>query len=54
MVQTYCASALGKSDPGCADACPFIATSPKVDGTDFYMFMSYESGRSDYVTLIAN
>jgi len=33
---------------------PFITTSPKVDGTDFYMFRSYESGRSDYVTLIAN
>jgi len=33
---------------------PFITTSPKVDGTDFYMFMSYESGRTDYVTLIAN
>ena len=33
---------------------PFITTSPKVDGTDFYMFRSYEPGRSDYVTLIAN
>ena len=40
---------------------PFIATVPKVDGTDFYMFRSYEGvstagtgGRSDYVTLIAN
>jgi hypothetical protein len=33
---------------------PFIATSPKVDGTDFYMFRSYEAGRTDYVTLIAN
>ena len=33
---------------------PFITTSPKVDGTDFYMFMSYESGRTDHVTLIAN
>ncbi|MFZ9336592.1 MAG: DUF4331 family protein, partial [Burkholderiaceae bacterium] len=33
---------------------PFIATSPKVDATDFYMFRSYETGRSDYVTLIAN
>jgi hypothetical protein len=33
---------------------PFITTSPKVDGTDFYMFRSYEAGRSDYVTLIAN
>ena len=33
---------------------PFIATSPKVDGTDFYLFRSYEPGRADYVTLIAN
>ncbi|MBX3605861.1 MAG: DUF4331 domain-containing protein [Piscinibacter sp.] len=33
---------------------PFITTAPKVDGTDLYMFMSYEAGRSDYVTLIAN
>lgn len=33
---------------------PFIAGTPKVDGTDFYMFRSYEAGREDYVTLIAN
>ena len=33
---------------------PFITTVPKVDGTDFYMFNSYETGRSGYVTLIAN
>jgi hypothetical protein len=33
---------------------PFITTSPKVDGTDLYMFRSYETGRSDYVTMIAN
>ncbi|MBC8058083.1 MAG: DUF4331 domain-containing protein [Rhizobiales bacterium] len=33
---------------------PSIATVPKVDGTDFYLFASYESGRADYVTLIAN
>ena len=33
---------------------PFITTSPKVDATDFYMFRSYEPGRGDYVTLIAN
>jgi hypothetical protein len=33
---------------------PSITTSPKVDGTDFYMFRSYETGRSGYVTLIAN
>ncbi|HEX7182882.1 MAG TPA: DUF4331 domain-containing protein [Thermoanaerobaculia bacterium] len=33
---------------------PAITEMPKVDGTDFYMFRSYEAGRSGYVTLIAN
>ena len=33
---------------------PYITQSPKLDGTDFYMFNSYEPGREDYVTLIAN
>jgi hypothetical protein len=33
---------------------PTIAGLPRVDGTDFYMFRSYEPGRSAYVTLIAN
>ncbi|MDB6008862.1 MAG: hypothetical protein JWL65_1112 [Gammaproteobacteria bacterium] len=33
---------------------PFITTRPKVDGTDFYMFNSYETGRAGFVTLIAN
>jgi hypothetical protein len=33
---------------------PFITGLPKVDGTDFYMFNSYETGRDAYVTLIAN
>ncbi|TGN39336.1 DUF4331 domain-containing protein [Marinobacter confluentis] len=33
---------------------PFITEMPKVDGTDFYMFRSYETGRADFVTLIAN
>ena len=33
---------------------PFITTVPKVDGTDFYMFRSYEADRSGYVTMIAN
>jgi hypothetical protein len=33
---------------------PFITTSPKVDASDFYMFNSYEAGRSGYVTVIAN
>jgi hypothetical protein len=33
---------------------PFITKNPKVDGTDFYAFNSYESGRAGFVTLIAN
>lgn len=33
---------------------PFITTSPKVDGTDIYLFRSYEPGRSEFVTLIMN
>jgi Domain of unknown function (DUF4331) len=33
---------------------PNIAGLPRVDGTDFYMFRSYEPGRSNYVTFIAN
>lgn len=33
---------------------PFITEVPKVDGTDFYMFRSYETGREGFVTLIAN
>ena len=33
---------------------PAITATPKVDGTDFYMFNSYETGRSGYVTLVAN
>jgi hypothetical protein len=33
---------------------PAIAGQPRVDGTDFYMFRSYEPGRSGYVTFIAN
>ena len=33
---------------------PGITKTPKVDGTDFYMFRSYEPGRAAYVTLLAN
>ncbi len=33
---------------------PNIAGLPRVDGTDLYVFRSYEPGRSAYVTLIAN
>jgi hypothetical protein len=33
---------------------PAIAGMPRVDGTDFYMFRSYEPGRSGFITFIAN
>jgi hypothetical protein len=33
---------------------PFITEHPKVDGTDFYLFNSYEAGRQDFVTVIAD
>jgi len=33
---------------------PFITNLPKVDASDFYMFNSYEAGRTGFVTLIAN
>ena len=33
---------------------PNIARLPTVDGTDFYMFNSYETGRTGFVTLLAN
>ncbi len=33
---------------------PFITKNPKVDSTDFYMFRSYETGKENTVTIIAN
>lgn len=33
---------------------PFIAGLQRLDGTDFYMFRSYEQGREDFVTILAN
>ena len=33
---------------------PYVAMQPAVDGTDFYMFRSYEEGRQNYVTFLAN
>lgn len=31
-----------------------ITSTPKLDGTDFYMFRSYEQGRDGFVTLVAD
>lgn len=33
---------------------PMITKTPKMDGTDLYMFRSYELGRQNFVTFIAN
>ncbi len=33
---------------------PLITNTPKVDATDLYMFNSYEPGRSNFVTIVAN
>jgi hypothetical protein len=33
---------------------PLITSTPKLDGTDFYLFNSYETGRSNFVTMVAN
>ncbi len=33
---------------------PFISEDPAADNTDVYAFVSYETGRQDYVTLISN
>lgn len=33
---------------------PLITSAPRLDCTDFYMFNSYETGRSNHVTIIAN
>ncbi|MCI0366676.1 MAG: DUF4331 domain-containing protein [Phycisphaerales bacterium] len=44
------ATALGSSHR----EAPYITELPKVDATDFYMFNSYEPGREDFVTIVAN
>jgi Domain of unknown function (DUF4331) len=61
LAAVFAASSAGYSFATSHREAPFITTSPKVDGTDFYMFRSYEGvaangsgGRSDYVTMIAN
>jgi Domain of unknown function (DUF4331) len=61
MNKSFCGLALAGAVflPALADAsshreAPNIAGRPRVDGTDFYMFRSYEPGRGAYVTLLAN
>lgn len=54
VVAAVLLSLAGTADASSHREAPFISGAPKVDASDFYMFNSYESGRSDYVTLIAN
>ncbi len=54
LVAATCSGAVMTAQASSHREAPFITENPKVDGTDFYMFRSYESGRSGYVTLVAN
>ncbi len=54
LVAVTCSGAVFTAQASSHREAPFITSNPKVDGTDFYMFRSYETGREDYVTLIAN
>ena len=53
LVGTTCLTAFAVGASSHREA-PGIAGTPRVDGTDFYMFNSYEKGRGKFVTLIAN
>jgi len=51
------AAALGVTPAAFASShreAPLITQIPKLDGTDVYVFRSYEQGRSNFVTMIAN
>lgn len=51
------AAVLGVSVMGYASShreAPMIAGLPRLDATDLYMFRSYEAGREDFVTILAN
>ncbi|QFT61984.1 DUF4331 domain-containing protein [Roseivivax sp. THAF30] len=53
FIATLVAAACGAQASSHREA-PGITESPKVDATDFYMFRSYQAGREDFVTIIAN
>jgi len=50
-------AALSVAPPAAASShreAPFVTKHPKIDATDFYLFRSYEDGRADFVTVVAN
>jgi len=51
---TLCATLSSATFASSHREAPYISKYPQVDATDFYMFNSYESGREDYVTILAN
>ena len=53
-VALLCTAATASSFASSHREAPFITGQPKVDGTDLYMFRSYESGRSGFVTILAD
>ena len=55
VIGTLCASLLATTSIASSHReAPNITRSPALDSTDFYAFNSYEPGRADFVTLIAN
>ena len=46
--------AIGQSMASSHREAPLVTGTPKLDGTDFYMFNSYEAGRSNFVTIVAD
>ncbi|MFN0241631.1 MAG: DUF4331 domain-containing protein [Planctomycetota bacterium] len=56
LVPAVVAGALGAAPLSASShrEAPHITETPKVDATDFYMFRSYETGREDFVTIVAN
>jgi len=53
-VLAVCSLSTGSALASSHREAPLITTTPKVDATDLYLFRSYENGRSEYVTVLAN
>lgn len=54
LAPALCVMAASPAQASSHREAPYVTQQPKVDATDFYMFNSYEAGRENYVTLIAN
>jgi len=48
LIGVLAASVAGGASASSHREAPFISTRPSVDGTDFYMFNSYEQGRAGF------